>query len=66
MKICNLHGQDEIFKVTKALNNTVSKLKKMIGDISGSANDNDIMVISNGLASSTKKLKDIVYKFKLS
>ncbi|HDK7169377.1 TPA: hypothetical protein PTV44_003315 [Clostridium botulinum] len=64
MKICNLHGQDEISKVTKALNNTVSKLKKRIGDISGSAND--IMVISNGLASSTKKLKDTVYKFKLS
>nr|WP_245161295.1 methyl-accepting chemotaxis protein [Clostridium botulinum] len=59
-----VHGRDEISKVTKALNNTVSKLKKMIGDISGSAND--IMVISNGLASSTKKLKDTVYKFKLS
>ncbi|WP_161770358.1 methyl-accepting chemotaxis protein [Clostridium botulinum] len=48
-----VHGQDEISKVTKALNNTVLKLKKMIGDISSSAND--VMVISNGLASSTSE-----------
>ncbi|MBU5301702.1 methyl-accepting chemotaxis protein [Clostridium sporogenes] len=48
-----VHGQDEISKVTKALNNTVLKLKKMIGDISGSANA--VMVISNGLASSTSE-----------
>jgi len=39
-----IHGEDEISKVTKALNNTVSKLKEMIGDISSSAND--VMVIS--------------------
>ncbi len=43
-----IKGQDEISKVTKALNNTVSKLKDMIGDISTSADD--VMVISNGLA----------------
>ncbi|MBE6077530.1 methyl-accepting chemotaxis protein [Clostridium sporogenes] len=48
-----VHGQDEISKVTKALNNTVSKLKKMIGDISSSAND--VMVISNDLALSTSE-----------
>jgi len=41
-----VHGQDEISKVTKALNNTVSKLKKMIGDV---------MVISNDLALSTSE-----------
>ncbi|ACA57023.1 methyl-accepting chemotaxis protein [Clostridium botulinum] len=48
-----IHGEDEISKVTKALNNTVSKLKEMIGDISSSAND--VMVISNSLSVSTSE-----------
>ncbi|AOR24969.2 methyl-accepting chemotaxis protein [Clostridium taeniosporum] len=48
-----VHGQDEISNVTKALNNTVSSLKEMIGDISNSADD--VMLISNSLASSTSE-----------
>ncbi len=48
-----IHGQDEISKVTKGLNNTVSKLKEMIGDISSSADE--VMVVSNSLASATSE-----------
>ncbi len=48
-----IHGQDEISKVTKGLNNTVLKLKEMIGDISSSADE--VMVVSNSLASATSE-----------
>ncbi|WP_252232103.1 methyl-accepting chemotaxis protein [Clostridium sp. ZBS15] len=48
-----IHGQDEISKVTKGLNNTVLKLKEMIGDISSSADE--VMVVSNSLASATNE-----------
>ncbi|WP_258049794.1 methyl-accepting chemotaxis protein [Clostridium weizhouense] len=48
-----VHGQDEIAKVTKGLNNTVLKLKEMIGDISSSADE--VMVVSNSLTSATSE-----------
>lgn len=48
-----VNGQDEIAKVTRGLNNTVSNLKEMIGDISSSANE--VMVVSNSLALGTSE-----------